>query len=132
MRTLQRFAACLLALLCCLLPTSAAAQSLDAAQQLNAYYTLMTLSLSDGDFEAALDYASQCLEMDELLDDALRADIYLKQGYAFLYLQRFEKALTALDTCLTFLPGAADAMLLKLQAYAAMGCLLYTSPSPRD
>ena len=34
MRTLQRFAACLLALLCCLLPTSAAAQSLDAAQQL--------------------------------------------------------------------------------------------------
>ncbi len=121
MRTLQRFAACLLALLCCLLPTSAAAQSLDAAQQLNAYYTLMTLSLSDGDFEAALDYASQCLEMDELLDDALRADIYLKQGYAFLYLQRFEKALTALDTCLTFLPGAADAMLLKLQAYAAMG-----------
>ena len=43
MRTLQRFAACLLALLCCLLPTSAAAQSLDAAQQLNAYYALMTL-----------------------------------------------------------------------------------------
>ena len=64
---------------------------------------------------------SQCLEMDELLDDALRADIYLKQGYALLYLQRFEEALTALDTCLTLLPGAADAMLLKLQAYAAMG-----------
>lgn len=86
MRTLQRFAACLLALLCCLLPTSAAAQSLDAAQQLNAYYTLMTLSLSDGDFEAALDYAVMSGN-GRTPRRALRADIYLKQGYAFLYLQ---------------------------------------------
>ena len=96
-------------------------RSLAAEQQLNACYTLMTLSLSEGDFEAALDYADQCLEMDELLDDALRADIYLKQGYALLYLQRTEEAQTALDACLELLPGAADAMLLKLQACAAMG-----------
>ena len=116
MRTLKRFALCLLALFCCVLPVNAAAQSLAAEQQLNACYTLMTLSLSEGDFEAALDYADQCLEMDELLDDALRADIYLKQGYALLYLQRPEQAQTALDACLELLPGAADAMLLKLQA----------------
>ena len=121
MRTLKRFALCLLALFCCALPVNAAAQSLAAEQQLNACYTLMTLSLSEGDFEAALDYADQCLEMDELLDDALRADIYLKQGYALLYLQRTEEAQTALDACLELLPGAADAMLLKLQACAAMG-----------
>lgn len=121
MRTLKRFALCLLALFCCALPVNAAAQSLAAEQQLNACYTLMTLSLSEGDFEAALDYADQCLEMDELLDDALRADIYLKQGYALLYLQRPEQAQTALDACLELLPGAADAMLLKLQACAAMG-----------
>ena len=121
MRTLKRFALCLLALFCCVLPVNAAAQSLAAEQQLNACYTLMTLSLSEGDFEAALDYADQCLEMDELLDDALRADIYLKQGYALLYLQRPEQAQTALDACLELLPGAADAMLLKLQACAAMG-----------
>ena len=121
MRTLKRLAAALLSLLCCLSPAVAAAQSLAAEQQLNACYTLMTLSLSEGDFEAALRYADQCLAMDELLDDALRADIYLKQGYALMYSQRFEEALTALDTCLTLLPGAADAMLLKLQTYAAMG-----------
>ena len=120
MRTLKRLAAALLSMLCCLSP-AAAAQSLAAEQQLNACYTLMTLSLSEGDFEAALRYADQCLAMDELLDDALRADIYLKQGYALMYSQRFEEALTALDTCLTLLPGAADAMLLKLQTYAAMG-----------
>ena len=90
MRTLKRFALCLLALFCCALPVNAAAQSLAAEQQLNACYTLMTLSLSEGDFEAALDYADQCLEMDELLDDALRADIYLKQVYALLYLKRTE------------------------------------------
>lgn len=122
MKTLKRFAVCLLALLCCLLPFgNARAQSLAEEQQLNACYTLMTLSLSEGSFEAALEYAGQCLEMDALLDDTLRADIYLKQGYALLYLQRFEEALAALDTCLTFLPGAADAMLLKMQTYAAMG-----------
>ena len=121
MRTLKRLAAALLSLLCCLSPAVAAAQSLAAEQQLNACYTLMTLSLSEGDFEAALRYADQCFAMDELLDDALRADIYLKQGYALMYSQRFEEALTALDTCLTLLPGAADAMLLKLQTYAAMG-----------
>ena len=121
MRTLKRLAAALLSLLCCLSPAVAAAQSLAAEQQFNACYTLMTLSLSEGDFEAALRYADQCLAMDELLDDALRADIYLKQGYALMYSQRFEEALTALDTCLTLLPGAADAMLLKLQTYAAMG-----------
>ena len=114
MRTLKRLAAALLSMLCCLSP-AAAAQSLAAEQQLNACYTLMTLSLSEGDFEAALNYADQCLAMDELLDNALRADIYLKQGYALMYSQRFEEALTALDTCLTLLPGAADAMLLKLQ-----------------
>ena len=121
MRTLKRLAAALLSMLCCLSPAVAAAQSLAAEQQLNACYTLMTLSLSEGDFEAALNYADQCLAMDELLDDALRADIYLKQGYALMYSQRFEEALAALDTCLTLLPGAADAMLLKLQTYAAMG-----------
>ena len=121
MRTLKRLAAALLSLLCCLSPAVAAAQSLAAEQQLNACYTLMTLSLSGGDYASALDYADQCLAMDELLDDALRADIYLKQGYALMYSQRFEEALAALDTCLTLLPGAADAMLLKLQTYAAMG-----------
>ena len=125
MRTLKRLAAALLSMLCCLSPAVAAAQSLAAEQQLNACYTLMTLSLSEGDFEAALNYADQCLAMDELLDDALRADIYLKQGYALMYSQRFEEALTALDTCLTLLPGAADAMLLKLQTYAAMGDAQY-------
>ena len=75
MRTLKRFALCLLALFCCVLPVNAAAQSLAAEQQLNAWYTLMTLSLSEGDFEAALDYADQCLEMDELLDE-LEAIVY--------------------------------------------------------
>ena len=76
---------------------------------------LSLIHISEGDFKAALNYADQCLAMDELLDDALRADIYLKQGYALMYSQRFEEALAALDTCLTLLPGAADAMLLKLQ-----------------
>ena len=104
MRTIKRIAVCLLALVCCLMPANAAAQSLVAEKQLNACYTLMTLSISGGDFEAALDYAGQCLAMDGLLDDALRADIYLKQGYAFLYLQRFEEALTALDACRRFCP----------------------------
>ena len=70
MKTLKRFAVCLLALLCCLLPFgNARAQSLAEEQQLNACYTLMTLSLSEGSFEAALEYAGQCLEMDALLDE---------------------------------------------------------------
>ena len=127
MRTLKRFALCLLALFCCVLPVcNAAAQSLAAEQQLNACYTLMTLSLSEGDFEAALDYADQCLEMDELLDDALRADIYLKQGYALLYLQRSEQAQTALDACLELLARrggrhAAEAASLRRHGRCAGG-----------
>ena len=45
----------------------------------------------------------------------------------------WEEALTALDTCLTLLPGAADAMLLKLQACAAMGdfCVAIYNPSSK-
>ena len=80
MRTLKRFALCLLALFCCVLPVNAAAQSLAAELQLNACYTLMTLSLSESDFEAALDYADQCLEMDELLDDGQGPVTRLAEG----------------------------------------------------
>ena len=53
MRTIKRIAVYLLALVCCLMPANAAAQSLAAEQQLNACYTLMTL-ISGATSEAAL------------------------------------------------------------------------------
>lgn len=122
MRLLRNLALGMMAVLLCLRPAvNVAAESLVAEQQLNACYTLMTLALNEGNFESALGYADECLAMDELLDDGLRADILLKQGYALLYLQRFDEALASLDACLELLPNASDALLLKLQAYVAMG-----------
>ena len=97
------------------------AQTLAADQQLNAYYTLMTLALTDGDYQSALEYAQDCMEMEDLMDDTLRADISLKRGYALLYLSRYDEALEALDACLNLAPGMSEAMLLKMQAQVAAG-----------
>lgn len=103
------------------LPAGSVAEGLAADQQLNAYYTLMTLALSQGEYENALEYAQQCMALEDVLDDSVRADIWLKQGYALVALQRLDEALEALDKCLTLMPEAADAMLLKMQVFAAQG-----------
>lgn len=119
MNRARRWILCLVVLVMSATPWTAVAEELAAEQQLNAYYTLMTLSLTSGDYEKALEYAQQCLSMDSILDDALRADIYLKQGYALMYLYRFDEAIEALDESIAVSPDASDAMLLKMQTYAA-------------
>lgn len=121
MRKMKRMACAILGILLCLLPVCAGAETLAADQQLNAYYTLMTLALSGADYETALTYADVCLEMEQMMDDTLRADIWLKRGYALMYLQRFDEAIESLDNCLAAAPGVSDAMLLKMQTYAAKG-----------
>lgn len=104
-----------------MLIAGAQAQSLAADQQLNAYYTLMTLALTNAEYSSALEYAQACMEMESLMDDTLRADIRLKQGYALMYLERYDEAIEALDACLEILPDTAEAILLKMQALVLMG-----------
>lgn len=122
MRKLRRWIVCLMVMaLCGLVPGAAMADTLAEDQQLNAYYTLMTLALSGGDYEQALAYSENCIAMEGILQDEIRADIWLKRGYALMYLQRLEEALEALDTCLSISANMPDAMLLKMQILVSQG-----------
>ena len=59
MNRARRWILCLVVLVMSATPWTAVAEELAAEQQLNAYYTLMTLSLTSGDYEKALEYAQQ-------------------------------------------------------------------------
>ena len=122
MRSIERRICIIIAILICLLSIcGGVAESLAGDQQLNAYYTLMTLALTNGEYEKALGYADSCLEMEQMLNDTLLADIWLKKGYALMYLSRFDEAINALDSCLEVMPDASEALLLKMQTYVVMG-----------
>lgn len=112
------------AVLCvCLLLSCFAAggETLSEAQKASAYSTLYSLSMMKGEYQDALDYAEKSLALDDVLDDAARADLLLKKGYVLIYLERSEEAMACLDQSLALAPNTADAMLLKTQLLIAGG-----------
>lgn len=101
--------------------TGAFAESLSLEQQINANYTLLTLEMAQGDYEGAIVYADDCLEMADVLDASVQADLYLKKGYSLLMLNRLDEAAECLDACLMLSGQNAEAMLLKMQMYVIRG-----------
>lgn len=101
--------------------SGAFAESLSLEQQINANYTLLTLELAQGDYEGAITYADDCLEMAEVLDASVLADIYLKKGYSLLALDRLDEAAQCLDDCLNISGQNAEAMLLRMQMHVIRG-----------
>lgn len=94
---------------------SAFAQSLSVEQELNVYYTLYSLAMESGDYQDALAQIEACLAMDVELDDAIWGDLYLKRGYAKIYLGDEASAMEDINKTLEYVPTSADAMLLRIQ-----------------
>jgi len=94
---------------------SAFGQVLSAEQELNVYYTLYSLAMESGDYQDALAQIESCLAMNVEMDDAIWGDLYLKRGYAKIYLGDEASAMEDINKALEYTPASADAMLLRIQ-----------------
>ena len=94
---------------------SASATALSAQQELNVYYTLYSLAMESADYQDALAQIEACLAMNVELDDAIWGDLYLKRGYAKIYLGDEASAMEDINKSLEYIPTSADAMLLRIQ-----------------
>ena len=88
------------------------------ATELEDYYRLAGTQIASEDYAGALDSVVKCLELYPGGDEALHADLLLKQACLLVLLYRDAEALTVLDQVLTMQPDHADAYLIKAQIYA--------------
>ena len=98
----------------------AQASGLTDEQKLNAYYTLITMKISSGAYDDALENIEKAMPLAGS-DSQLLADLWLKKGAVYAMQGNYEAALPALQSVLAYDEGSADAHLLYSQIYAQQG-----------
>lgn len=87
-------------------------------QKLNAYYSMATASIQNGDYAKANQYIGTCLEMAGDGYAELRTDLYFKRGCIAQLNGEMDQAIADLNAALQLDSELADAELVLTQIYA--------------